>query len=92
MSTPLFGFAYSEKALAYLKKVPKKIRKQIVAKMNALADDPYPSSCKCLQGTKDDDEKVYRIRSGDYRILYVVRDNPSQIVILDIDHRKDVYR
>jgi hypothetical protein len=40
----------------------------------------------------DDGEPVYRERSGDYRILYVVRTNPDLVLILDIDHRKDVYR
>jgi hypothetical protein len=37
-------------------------------------------------------DPVYRERSGDYRILYVVRSNPDEVLILDIDHRKDVYR
>ena len=35
---------------------------------------------------------MYRERSGDYRILYVVRSNPAEVMILDIDNRKDVYR
>lgn len=48
---------------------------------------------KKLQGvTTSADEPVYRERSGDYRILYVVRENPHEVVILDIGHRKDVYR
>lgn len=41
---------------------------------------------------RDGEDQVYRVRSGDYRILYVVRGNPHQIVVLDIDHRRDVYR
>ena len=35
-------------------------------------------------------EPVYRVRQGDYRILYVVRE--IEVIVLDIDHRKDVYR
>lgn len=38
------------------------------------------------------DEAVWRLRSGDYRILYVVKSNPEEIIVLDIGHRKDVYR
>ena len=43
-----------------------------------------------LRGMSDGEERVYRERSGDYRILYVVRD--SIVVVIDIDNRKDVYR
>ena len=37
-------------------------------------------------------EPILRERSGDYRILYVLRKDPDQVVILDIDHRKDIYK
>jgi len=84
-----YGFAYSLAALDYLKTIPKKTRRQIVNKIQRLAADPYPPTTKLLQGMGDD-ERVFRIRSGDYRILYVVRG--IIVCILDIDHRKDVYR
>lgn len=87
------GFAFSESALAYLATIPAKVRGQIVRKARALMHDPHPKGSKPLKGvTTSAGETVYRERSGDYRILYVVRANPDQIVILDIDHRKDVYR
>jgi mRNA interferase RelE/StbE len=85
-----YGFAYSPKALDYLKTVPKKMRRQIINKIQRLAADPYPPTTKLVQGMSDDEERVYRIRSGDYRILYIVRG--IIVVVLDIDHRKDVYR
>jgi mRNA interferase RelE/StbE len=88
----LYGFAYSERALAFLNTIPPKFRKQIVAKITALAGNPHPAGHKIVQGMKNGEEIVYRIRSGDYRMLYVVRTDPSHIVVLDIDHRKDVYR
>ena len=84
------GFAYDPRALDYLKTVPKKFRKQIVDKVYKLAADPYPATVKMVQGMSDGEERVYRIRSGDYRILYVVRH--VIVVIIDINHRKDVYR
>lgn len=92
MASGLFGFAYSAPALAYLKTIPVKLRKQIVGKIQALGAEPRPRHCKLVQSMKGGEEKVYRIRSGDYRILYVIRNKPDQIVVLDIDHRKDVYR
>jgi addiction module RelE/StbE family toxin len=84
------GFAYDPRALDNLKTVPRKFRKQIVDKIYKLAADPYPATAKMVQGMSDGEERVYRIRSGDYRILYVVRG--IIVVILDIGHRKDVYR
>ena len=85
-----YGFAYSPHALDYLKKIPKKVRGQIVSKIKNLAADPYPPTTKSLKGVVDGKERVYRIRSGDYRILYVVRG--IIVCVLDIDHRKDVYK
>ncbi len=89
----LYGFAYTERALAYLKTVPKKIKNQVVRKIERLASDPVPAGSKKLKGrSTEDDEDVYRIRSGDHRVLYVVKENPSQVLILDIGDRKDIYK
>ena len=89
--TSLYGFAYTEDALKYLETVvPKKIRGQIKKRIEALAATPSPPGCKKLDGVMDGKFPVYRVRQGDYRILYSVRG--VIIVILDIDHRKDVYR
>lgn len=91
MSSALYGFAYTAAALKYLEStVPVKIRGQIKRRIEALAADPTPMGCKKLAGVADGDYPVYRVRQGDYRILYSVR--PIIIVILDIGHRKDVYR
>lgn len=92
MGGTLYGFAYSAASLAYLKTIQPKDRRQIVARIQALAANPHPHNCKMVQKKMHGVDKVYRIRSGDYRVLYVVRNSPDQIVILDIGHRKDVYR
>jgi mRNA interferase RelE/StbE len=93
MPSKLIGFAYSESALRYLEQLPsQKLRRQIKNKIDSLASNPNPPTCKKLTGITEDGEPVYRIRSGDYRVLYLVRKHPNHIVILDIDDRKDVYR
>ena len=92
MPGALYGFAYTEKALAFLTSLPAKYRRQIVSKIEALASNPCPPKSKLVRGMKDGQEPVRRIRSGDYRVLYTVRDNPEHVVILDIGHRKDIYR
>ena len=92
MVAPLYGFAYSERALSFLRGLAQKLRRQIISKIEALASNPIPPGSKRVRGVKNGDEPVRRIRSGDYRILYTVRANPQHIVVLDIGHRKDVYR
>lgn len=87
----LYGFAYAEAALAYLEStVPTRIRGQIKRRIEKLAADPTPSGCKKLVNVTDGEYPVYRVRQGDYRILYSIR--PIYIVVLDIGHRKDIYR
>lgn len=87
----LYGFAYTEEALKYLEtKIPAKIRGQVKRRIEALAANQIPPGSKKLHGVMDGENPVYRARQGDYRILYSVRG--VIIVVLDIDHRKDVYR
>ncbi|MBR0704555.1 type II toxin-antitoxin system RelE/ParE family toxin [Bradyrhizobium diazoefficiens] len=93
MSGGLYGYAYSEAALKFLETaVPAKIRVQIKQRVEALTSNPTPPGCKKLHAVTDGEHPVYRVRQGDYRILYSVRGNPHQIVVLDIGHRKDIYR
>ncbi|MGA2792777.1 MAG: type II toxin-antitoxin system RelE/ParE family toxin [Roseiarcus sp.] len=91
MSKLLWGLAVGPVAASFLNGMhPGKARAQIVKKYRTLQIDPHPAGCKKLVDMKHSDEPVWRIRSGDYRILYVVRE--QEVVVIDIDHRKDVYR
>lgn len=76
--------------MSFLEGLSKKHQRQVVEKIDRLAFDTRPPGCKLVHGVQDGENPVYRIRSGDYRVLYVVRE--SVIVILDTDHRKDIYR
>ena len=91
---PLMGLAFSKAALDGLAGVePAKVRAQVLKKAKALLLNPHPQGSKKLNGVAaSDGSMVYRERSGDYRILYVVRVNPAEVVILDIDDRKDIYK
>lgn len=92
MSATTHSLEYNRSALAYLKKIQLKYRHQIIARIRDLGTEPCPRNCKVVQNKMHGGNKVFRIRSGDYRILYVVRSNPPAIVVLDIGHRKNVYR
>jgi len=84
------GFVFHKAALKYLETLPPKLRKQVTQKARALHTNPHPVGSKKLQGEETDDgEPIFRERSGDYRILYLVR--VDEVLVLDIDHRKDVY-
>lgn len=90
---PELGIGFTEAALNYLATIPQKLRTQIIRKAMALKLEPRPNGARPLKGVVDaDGEPIYRERSGDYRILYVIRDSSAEVLILDIDHRKDVYR
>lgn len=63
-------------------------RQRIVAKIQALAVDARPRGSEKLAGYDD----RYRLRQGNYRIVYLVDDDASVVTIYKIGHRKDVYR
>ena len=64
------------------------IRARLDARLLALQDQPRPAGVKALAGAKG----VYRLRVGDYRVLYEVRDAALLVLVLAIGHRRDVYR
>ena len=79
---------YTDRAIHALEKLPtKKLKRQIRNRIDRLADSETHGGTR-VRGISSD---VYRIRSGDYRILYAL-EGGSRITILDIGHRKDIYR
>ena len=90
MAKALFGLAFAPAAVAFLDGMPpSKLRARIAKKAKSLILNPHPQGCKKLNGITDGDDPVYRMRVGDYRILYVVRE--IEVIVLDIGNRKDVY-
>ena len=77
----------ASKALA---KLPKKAQRQVADKISDLAEDPFPQDCMPIGSVKRND--VYRIKSGDYRIGYQVKEDVILILVLRIGHRKDFYK
>ena len=67
--------------------VPKPDRRRIVAKIVSLSSDPRPPGCEKLSG-----HDQYRIRRGNYRILYEIHDLKLIVVVVKVGHRRDVYR
>ena len=65
----------------------KKDRQRVVDRIGALADDPRPAGCTKLSG-----QDAYRVRQGEYRIVYTVADDVLVVEVVKVGHRRDVYR
>jgi len=78
---------FRRSVLKDLEKVPKKDILKIIKRIEALAHNPRPAGCEKISGLAR-----YRIRQGDYRIIYSIQDDVLTIWIVKIGHRRDVYR
>lgn len=70
-----------------LRAVPKINLTRIVGKVQSLSIEPRPHGCEKLSG-----EEKYRVRQGDWRIVYSINDNTKIIEIVKIGHRREIYR
>lgn len=61
---------------------------KIVAAIETLESDPRPAGCKKLVGS----DHTYRLRIGDYRVVYDIQDDTLIILVVRIRHRRDIYR
>ena len=68
--------------------IPRKQQMRIASKIDALASDPRPPGCVKLKGSED----IYRIRVGDYRILYQVRDEALLVLVVKVGKREIIYK
>jgi mRNA interferase RelE/StbE len=71
-----------------LKALAQPIRERIVKRLRTLKENPRPPGVKKLAG----EENLYRIREGDYRILYTIEDKELIVLVVKIGDRKEVYR
>lgn len=74
-------------ALRALRKIDPDARPRIEGAIALLAQDPRPPASRPLRGRPG-----YRVRVGDYRILYTIDDDVLLIVVVTLGHRRDVYR
>jgi len=68
-------------------RLPKELRARIAEKLAALSVNPRPPGCVKLTN-----QDVYRIRVGDYRIIYTIEDDRLIVLVIDVGHRREVYR
>lgn len=75
----------SRKATKQVKGLPKKIQEQVRTQIRALADNPRPGGITKISGRVD----LYRVRVGDYRILYEIQDKVLLILVIEVGHRRE---
>jgi len=70
-----------------LGKLSRELQGRILAKLDQLAEDPHPPGAEKLDG-----EPGYRVRVGDYRVVYDILHEEVTVLVIRIGHRREVYR
>jgi mRNA interferase RelE/StbE len=84
----MYTVYFTKQAADELRELSEKLQKQIGRKIDLLAQEPKRANVKKLEGYPD----LYRFRSGDYRIIYQVRDQEVLIIVIRIGHRREIYK
>ena len=71
-----------------LKRLPASTFQHIIPQIKTLAENPRPSGCRKITGSKND----WRIRIGDYRVIYEIDEKANAVRIMRVRHRREVYR
>jgi mRNA interferase RelE/StbE len=83
-----YRIEWKSSALKEIKHLDRSIIPRIIAAIESLSNIPRPSGVRKLQGS----DQSYRIRVGEYRVVYEIVDKILCIVIIRIGHRKNIYR
>jgi len=84
----MYTIIFKNKARKELLSLPDKVIEVIEVKIDSLIENPLPHGYKKLKGSNNE----YRIRVGNYRIVYTINNNILIITVIKISHRKDVYK
>jgi mRNA interferase RelE/StbE len=82
-----YEVAILRRAVKELTRLPRKDRLRVEADVEALGSDPRPHGSRKLTGRDG-----YRIRSGNYRVVYEINDRLQCVTVLHVGHRKDICR
>lgn len=82
-----YSITFAKSARKELEALSNPLIKRIFSRIEALADSPRPSGCKKLKGSED----LWRIRIGDYRVVYSIDDNGQVVDVIAVRHRSQAY-
>ena len=83
-----YAITFARSARKELERLGEPIRTRVFHRIERLSSDPRPTGCRKLEGAED----LWRIRIGDYRIIFSVDDSSRVVDISAIRHRSDAYR
>jgi mRNA interferase RelE/StbE len=82
-----YDVSFKASALKEAEKLPKAVRLAVAAKAESLANNPRPVGCAKLAGATN----LWRVRVGNYRIVYAISDKDETVEVRIVAHRRDVY-
>lgn len=83
-----YAIEFKPSAARELAKLPRPVQVKIAYKIEALSGEPYPAGVEKLKGAAT----LFRLRIGDYRVIYSVEKGRLVILVVRIGHRREVYR
>jgi len=84
----MYAIELKPQAQKFIEKQTRKLQRQLVTKIESLQRDPRPPQSKLLHS----DKQIYRLRSGDYRIIYQIKDDRLLLLVARVGNRKDIYK
>ena len=87
MANKTYSVVVTDSVRKLILKLPTGISTRIENSLLQLQENPRPAGCKKLKGRNG-----YRIRVGDYRIIYEIEDFILRVIVIDVGHRKDIYK
>lgn len=82
-----YAVTFKTSAVKQIKRLSKPVAERLLAKTDSLGQDPRPPGCLKLSGPSS----LWRVRVGDYRIVYVIDDAGKKVDVRIIAHRREVY-
>jgi len=84
----MYKIKFTKAAEKQIGKLQKNLQEKIVNKISLLANNPFPHGAKPIRDRKE----LIRLRYGDYRIIYTIKEKELIIIIVKISHRDDIYK
>ncbi len=85
---PTYHIEFAQPAEKQLEDLPSSVQRRVKEKIDSLERNPRPQGIDKIAG----EEQLYRVRIGDYRVIYQIRDSEHLVLVLHIGGRKDIYR
>ena len=76
------------RAARALRNLPADVQRRLDPSIQALGQNPHPPGCRKLSG----EESFWRIRVGDYRVIYQIREDELRVLVFKVGHRREIYR